>query len=107
MQIYCHSHEGTSLDPCKEGSQLGITCLAEMPQFLNSANFFFQIFNAIAWSGTTCTLIFYVLLYICFLSLSKLERWLAALMLILSLINTNSIPVLNQDTSRQGFSPDP
>ena len=58
------------------GNNLARKCLAGMPRFLNSANFIFQILNAIGQVLLEFSN-FYVLPYIHFLSLVELEHWLA------------------------------
>ena len=69
-----HTHVVWTLDPTRKDlvNNLARKCLAEMPRFLNSANFLFQFFNVIG----QVLLHFYVLPYSRFLLLIEIEFWL-------------------------------
>ena len=86
------------------GNNFTQKCLAGMPRFLNSANFIFRSSTRLVRYYSNFQN-FYVLPYIHFLSLVKLERWLAEM---------RSFPHQHRwqhssakDTSGQGYSPDP
>jgi len=65
--------------------------LLECHGLLNSANYLFQIFNAIGQALLQFSN-FYVLPYICFLSLVYLKRWLAEVMFVPSSTLTVAFP---------------
>ena len=86
------------------GNNLARKCLAGMPRFLNPANFIFRSSMQLVRYYSNFQN-FYVLPNIHFLSSVELERWLAKM---------RSFPHLHrrqhssaQDTSGQGYSPDP
>ena len=86
------------------GNNLAWKCLAGMPRFLNPANFIFRSSTRLVRYYSNLQN-FYTLPYIYFLSLVQLEHWLAEI---------RSFPHQHrrqhssaQDTSGQGYSPDP
>ena len=86
------------------GNNFARKCLAGMPRFLNPANFIFRSSTRLVRYYSNFQN-FYALLYIHFLSLVELKRWLAEM---------RSFPHQHrrqhssaQDTSGQGYSPDP